>query len=289
MTVEKQPLVSVNGVLGAMVSPLDRGFAYGDGVFETVRVHNGSMPLWPLHEQRLLAGADRLKIPVDISQVRSFRDQLLAKAGRSEIPQGVLKLILSAGEGGRGYARPQSVRPTLCLMFYPGSAPLGETESPGLTVTLCAQRLAHNSALAGIKHLNRLEQVLARQELGARTDREGLLLDPEGMVVEATSSNLFCISDGRLITPDLTRAGVAGVARRLIIDRLAPAMGMDATVMPLSVSVLKDAQEVFLCNSVRGIWPVTTLELNETVSLPRGPITQKLQTAFNRQMECEFD
>src|SRR5690625_1258881 len=129
MTVEKQPLVSVNGVLGAMVSPLDRGFAYGDGVFETVRVHNGSMPLWPLHEQRLLAGADRLKIPVDLSKVRRFRDQLLAEAGRHETPQGVLKLILSAGEGGRGYSRPQSVRPTLCLMFYPGSAPLGETRS----------------------------------------------------------------------------------------------------------------------------------------------------------------
>src|SRR5690625_130218 len=177
MTVEKQPLVSVNGVLGAMVSPLDRGFAYGDGVFETVRVHDGSMPLWPLHEQRLLAGADRLKISVHISQVRSVRGRLVAKAGRSEIPRGVLKLILSAGEGGRGYARPQSVRPTLCLMFYPGSAPLGETKSPGLTVTLCAQRLAHNSALAGIKHLNRLEQVLARQELGAHTEREGLLLE----------------------------------------------------------------------------------------------------------------
>src|SRR5690625_983137 len=214
MTVEKQPLVSVNGVLGAMVSPLDRGFAYGDGVFETVRVHNVSRSLWPVHVQRLLAGAYRLKFPVDLSKVRRSRDLLLAEAVRHETPQGVLKLILSAGEGERGYSRPQSVRPTLCLMFYPGSAPLGGAESTGLTVTLCEQWLAHSSALAGIKHLNRLEQVLARQELGARTDREGLLLDPEGMVVEATSSNLFCISDGRLITPDLTRAGVAGVARR---------------------------------------------------------------------------
>src|SRR5690625_2912282 len=110
MTVEKQRLGSVNGVLGAMVSPLDRGFAFGDGVFETVRVHNGSMPLWPLHEQRLLAGADRLKIPVDLSKVRRFRDQLLAEAGRHETPQGVLKLILSAGEGERGSSRSEERR-----------------------------------------------------------------------------------------------------------------------------------------------------------------------------------
>lgn len=289
MTVQKQPLVSVNGVLGAMISPLDRGFAYGDGVFETVRVHKGSAPLWTLHEQRLIAGAQRLRIAFDLSSVRRYRDELLAEAARYEAPDGVLKLVLSAGVGGRGYYRPNGLAPTLCLMFYPGSVPLGDAASQGLTVRLCEQRLADNPALAGIKHLNRLEQVLARQECPEQADSDGLLLGPEGTVIEATASNLFCVSDGQLITPDLSRAGVAGVARRMIIDQLAPANRLDVKIMPLPVSVLTGAQEVFLCNSVKGIWPVTTLELNERISLSRGPITQKLQAAFNRQMECESD
>ncbi|MDQ2075678.1 aminodeoxychorismate lyase [Marinimicrobium sp. ABcell2] len=280
----KQPLVSVNGVLGAMISPLDRGFAYGDGLFETIRVQSGGVPLWPFHEQRLSLGAGRLGIRFSRSDLHQYRDDMLAQAASGNAPDGVLKLILTRGAGGRGYLAPENGEPTLCLMLYPQAVPLGDNH--GVTVKLCQYRLADNPALAGIKHLNRLEQVLARSEWRDGPWTEGLLLNQRGEVVEATASNLFAVLNGELLTPDLSNAGVAGVARRLIIDCLAPSIGLVVKEVPLPLDALSTAEEVFLCNSVKGITPVAVMDLGDRVSLPVGPVTRRLQEAFNHQLEC---
>ena len=280
----KLPLFSVNGVLGAAISPLDRGFAYGDGVFETCRIHRGKIPLWSFHLDRLLQGAMRLGIPVAIDLLEEYRDQLLIQ-GQAEIQNaGVLKIILTRGVGGRGYKMPDEVQPTYCLGLYSGADLHSKQYLEGVRLRVCNHRLARNSLLAGMKHLNRLEYILARNEWCDEVD-EGLLLDTEGQVIEATVSNLFAVVDGCLITPDLTYAGVSGIMRRLIIEQLAPALKLQTRVEHIDLNIVSAADELFLCNSVFGVWPVKTLLLESPLNLALGPVTLAVQVSLERYLQ----
>lgn len=270
------PLISVNGVIGAQLSPLDRGFAYGDGLFETCRIFAGAIPLWEWHQARLQAGCERLKIPLDCARLANYLVQLLDLSGLHE---GVLKVTVSRGAGGRGYRLPEPVSPTYCLAVFP-PAEKGSNQA-GITVRVCQQRLARSPGLAGIKHLNRLEQILARAEWQDDTYAEGLLLDEAGNLIEATASNLFLVCENRLLTPDLERCGVAGVMRRVILEQLAPLMAVSVRVTQLSLKDLASADEVFLCNSVAGITPVLRVVGERELRFPSGSITAQLQQALS--------
>jgi 4-amino-4-deoxychorismate lyase len=270
---ESRPLISVNGVIDAGLSPLDRGLAYGDGLFETCLVKAGVIPLWPWHKARLLGSAARLQLKCDLPRLYGYMRELLASLPAAE---GVLKIILTRGQGGRGYRLPADTQPSICLVFMPGALPLQQ----GVVAHLCRQRLMPSPSLAGLKHLNRLEQVLARAEWPATDDsREGLLLDAQGRVVEATASNLFVVSDGRLLTPDLSLCGVAGIMRQLILERLAPSLHIPCCVTHLGPEDLYRSDEIFLCNSIRGIWPVLGLEMPAR-ALVKGTVTARLQEAL---------
>lgn len=276
------PLVSVNGVLDAAISPLDRGFAYGDGVFETCRYQRGSIPLWSYHRERLLHSAERLQIPVDESLLTQYIDSLIAQVAQSQIQDAVVKIILTRGVGGRGYRMPDGVKPTVCVGIFPGNQLQTEQYSKGVTVRVCNLRLAQSPALAGMKHLNRLEHILARAEWQDEF-AEGLLLDAQGRVIEATVSNLFVVKNNHLYTPDLSTAGVAGIMRRTIIEKLAPELGMVCHQVDLELDFLQAADEIFLCNSVYGIWPVNQLVDDRQATRPlqsnysEHRVTHKLQ------------
>lgn len=282
--VQAAPLVSVNGVLGAAVSPLDRGLAYGDGLFETVAVRLGKRPLWAMHLQRLTQTAERLNIPLP-PKLESYSDQLLQAAASQGLRDGTLKVILTRGSGGRGYAPPTNSEPMLCLAFYPLQDAAGAPAKEGVKVYVCEQRLGHNPGLAGLKHLNRLEQVLARAEWQDEEFSEGLLLDIENNVVEATASNIFMVREAVLVTPDLALSGVSGILRRLIIERLAPELGYQVVIEQVSLEQLQQADEIFLCNSVRGIWPVISLGQNFPRSLTVGAVTRALQSQLENLLE----
>ncbi len=227
-----------------------RGIAYGDGLFETMRVHAGQAPWWTRHWARLAHGAQRLRLRLpDAGFVEAQARELLQGQG-----VGVLKLIVSRGAGGRGYAPRAAAGPDWQLALHsPPPAPTG-----GIALRWCATRLAHQPLLAGLKHCNRLEQVLARAEWDAdeaddRDADEGLVRDQDGFVVCATAANVFALRDGRWRTPLLDRCGVAGVCRGWALDAL------DAVEMRLSPSDIETADAVFLCNAVRGILPVARL------------------------------
>lgn len=252
------PLISVNGVLDATISPLDRGFAYGDGVFETCRYVQGVIPLWNYHRERLLHSAGRLKIPLDECLLNQYLDAMLAQLRGANIAQAVVKVTLSRGVGGRGYRLPDQITPTYCVGVFPCGELQGEQFRKGVAVRICDLRLSLVPALAGMKHLNRLEHILARAEWQDEF-AEGLLLDEQGRVIEATVSNLFAVKDGQLFTPDLSAAGVAGIMRKTIIEQLAPAAGLCCHIVDINLDFLRAADEVFLCNSVYGIWPVNRL------------------------------
>ena len=276
------PYISVNGVLDAAVSPLDRGFTYGDGVFETCRLYRGRIPLWAYHLDRLEQSAHRLRIPLDTAQLIQYRDALLQKVDCALVTDAVVKIMLTRGAGGRGYRMPEQVEPTYCVGIFPGSALQSAAFNEGVHVRVCHARLSANPSLAGIKHLNRLEHILARAEWQDEF-AEGLLLDQQERVIEATASNLFVVKDSCLFTPNLSLAGVAGVMRRCILERLAPAVGLSPQIIDMNLDFVASADEVFLCNSVFGIWPVKYLSV-ESPSLkkvgacfPQHPVTQKLQ------------
>ncbi len=191
----------------------DRGLAYGDGVFETVLLREGKPVLWSYHLARLRRGCQRLGIPVPCQEALYATWQ-----GIAETPLEVLKLIVTRGSGGRGYALPESPMPRLLSRRTP-FVPATARWQKGVTVRLCRLRLGHQPALAGIKHLNRLENVLARGEWQSADIAEGLLADMHGELVEATSMNVFWQRQGRIYTPRLDKCGVAGTLRDALIEQ----------------------------------------------------------------------
>lgn len=235
----------------AALDPSHRGIAYGDGVFETMRIHDARVHWWDRHAARLQRGTARLGIAMPDA---AFVAQEVADMAR-EAGQGVLKLVCSRGAGGRGYA-PDSIAPVAWQLTV---HPLPQRAPPdGLALRWCDTRLARQPLLAGLKHCNRLEQVLARAEWNAadtqdRVADEGLMRDTQGDVVCATSANLFVLRHGQWETPGLEHCGVAGVCRGVLLEAL---QARDTALSPHEV---ERADAVFLCNAVRGILPVARL------------------------------
>ena len=258
----------VDGQPADSVPLKDRGLAYGDGLFETIAVKAGQPVLLDRHLQRLEEGCRRLALIADQTLIRS---EVLAYA--AAMGNGVLKLILTRGDSLRGYGINPGVPVRRILQGNPPAAyPLAHA-TDGIRLFACATRLAEQPLLAGLKHLNRLEQVIARAEWRDAEHAEGLMLDRSGRVIEGVFSNLFVVRNGVLRTADLTRCGVAGVMRAEILDQ-AQALGVPVAVADISLEQLRQADEVFVCNSVYGIWPVRECA---GMSWSVGPLTRKLQ------------
>nr|WP_306671508.1 aminodeoxychorismate lyase [Endozoicomonas sp. ONNA2] len=228
--------------------------AYGDGLFETVRVSDGKPTLADHHWRRLQRSCQQLGIAVDTERLLAEVDAFLLD---NQAGDAVLKVIITRGSGGRGY-NPEGclcARRILSLHSLP-SRPR-DPGRYGARVKLCQMRLGR-SPLAGLKHLNRLEQVLARSEWRGDAYDEGLLCDYHGNLVEGTMSNLFIVThEGDLVTPDLSFNGVAGVCRDFIIEF---GCHLGLTVKERCVPRGLDVAEIFLCNSVNGVWPVIEYE-----------------------------
>ncbi len=262
--------VLVNGELTDAVSARDRGFQYGDGLFETLAVQHGMPLLLDKHLVRLGAGAERLGFQISPALLRQEAEQLCRNVER-----GVLKVIVTRGINMRGYRGDPAATPTRVLSLSDWlSYPTGYTKE-GVAVRLCRTRLAAQPALAGLKHLNRLEQVLARAEWGDEY-AEGLMQDESGNIVEGTMTNVFLVCDGTLVTPALDRCGVEGVMRSEVLARAAR-LGIACHVETVTPGYLELAQEIFLTNCLIGLWPVRRVERR---SYAIGDITHKIQQAI---------
>jgi 4-amino-4-deoxychorismate lyase len=258
----------VDGQPADTVPLKDRGLAYGDGLFETIAVKAGRPVLLDRHLQRLEEGCRRLALEVDHRLVRNEVQAYAAGLG-----EGVLKLILTRGDSLRGYGmNPDAAVRRIVQGSPPASYPLAHGID-GIRLFPCVTRLAEQPLLAGLKHLNRLEQVIARAEWQDAEHAEGLMLDMSERVIEGVFSNLFIVSNGLLLTADLKRCGVAGVMRAEILAQ-AEALGVPVAVADIDVEQLRQADEVFVCNSVYGIWPVRECA---AMSWSVGPLTRKLQ------------
>jgi 4-amino-4-deoxychorismate lyase len=260
-------MMLINGQAGQAIDARDRGLHYGDGLFETIAVVSGRPQLWTLHLERLSLGCRRLRL--------SLPEEMLSEEAHglcADQAWGVLKIILTRGPGERGY-RFSPGRCTRLVGFQPAAPYPIRHYREGIVVRLCTTRIGLSPALAGLKHLNRLEQVMARAEWDDEY-AEGLMQDANGNVIEGTMSNVFALIDGRLWTPSLSQSGVAGVMRRFILERSAD-LGVETHEAPLSLEMLRHAQEVFVCNSLIGVWPVSRIE---DAAFEIGAVTKRIMT-----------
>lgn len=262
------PVILIDGKPTDQISVLDRGFVYGDGVFRTMKVSAGRVLCWERHWRKL--GRDCLALGLMIPERRLIEQDCDRAAG--ELAAGVLKIIVTRGVGGRGYDPALASGGTRVIMSFPARSDHATRHRSALCVRWCRTRVSIQPALAGVKHLGRLENILARAEWSAPEIDEGLMLDPEGHVIEGTASNLFVLEGNRLATPDLTRCGVAGVQRERVLE-LADRLGISCEIRSISVEQVLAADAVFLVNSLIGLQPVARIERH---TYPQSTLVNRL-------------
>lgn len=240
----------INGEPGECIDVSDRGLAYGDGLFETIAVSRGKPCLWQAHLARLSCGLKRLNFPpVDLDQILTETQRVIGYQAT-----GVLKIMLTRGKAQRGYRPEKSQTVTRIVRFNAITLPESKMEQ-GVSLRVCATRLAANPQLAGIKHLNRLEQVLAQAEWDDSTIDEGLMLDYFDRPVCGTKSNLIVRKNGRFLTPKLDQNGIHGVVRGLFFSQAAT-LAVEMLETHLTLVDLNQADALYLTNSLIGVWPV---------------------------------
>lgn len=269
-------VVWVEGRPASAVSVLDRGLHYGDGVFETIACVRGAPRFLEQHLERLASGC--LRLGLEAPAAASLAEEVRQLAARGE--RGILKLLLTRGEAvARGYALTGRERPTRVMLRYAWPEEDPGLSRDGVRVRIASARLGENPALAGIKHCNRLEQVLARSEWTDAGIAEALMYSSSGALISGTMSNVFLVRDAGLLTPRLDRCGVAGVMRRLVLSAAA-GEGIPAEERTLTAQDLAAAREVFLTSALIQVRPVRELE-GRTLSI--GPVTRALQELLARR------
>jgi len=268
---KKGAAILVNGAGADSIAVLDRGLTFGDGVFRTLRVRAGKPLNWTRHYERLAADCARLALEVPAQTV------LLAEISGVAPADAALKIIVTRGVAGRGYGISPGESTRIVAAFdLPDYPP--QLAHEGVRVRRCELVLSEQPRLAGAKTLNRLENVIARSEWKGVEIREGLLADASHRLIEGTMSNVFVVKNGRVATPDLSRCGVIGAQRERIRDLL-ERDGIECRVRDLPFSEIEACDEVFLANSLIGIWPVRRLEERQWIP---GPLARRVRALIER-------
>jgi len=263
---------TLNGEVTNRLSIEDRGTQYGDGLFETVAIRSGEPRFWELHMARLALGCERLAI--DAPSATALHDELNRVLDLNTVDPAfaVAKIIVTAGQGPRGYRRPSGMTSTVAVGVFPSRPRPVEAYRDGVAVTVCQTRLAQQPQFAGIKTLNRLEQVIAQSEQQVADVADGLMLDTDDRLICGTMSNVFVVNEKTVVAPAITRCGVAGTMRRKVME-LVDTNAMDFEVRDVPVDELNDCDEIFLSNSQFGVLPVTKCGKRR---LPVGATTRRV-------------
>jgi 4-amino-4-deoxychorismate lyase len=262
-------LALVDGQPATVLSVLDRALHYGDGLFETIACRNSQACFLELHLQRLAEGCARLSIRYEDFPALAAKLREIAATQ----PRSIIKLILTRGSAtARGYGARGDEQARTVVLQYPWPPEDPQLWEAGVVARTASARWGVNPLLAGLKHLNRLEQVLARAEWTDPSIHEALVFSSSGWLVSGTMSNVFLVRDGRIMTPAITHAGVRGVMRRVVIGA-AQGAGITITEAALDAAAVLAAQEIFVTNARIGIWPIRELDGR---ALPIGPATNHL-------------
>lgn len=271
--------VFVNGVEysggNGFAGGLSRGLLYGHTVFETIPVCDGQLPLRERHLTRLQQSCQQLGLPLDLERLTAELEEASQQFDRQ-----ILRITISMDEGGRGYAAPAKPTASRILSFHPLPQYEQSCWQQGVRLGLVDFRLAKQPELAGIKHGNRLEQLIARQQW--LTDwQEALVRDQSGYVIEGTQSNVFFLKNDILYTPKIDLCGVNGVMRAWVIAHAIDS-GFPMQCVRPSVADIESADAVFLTNSVIGVWPVALFEAE------RGRIFRYKNQPFIQQLQRQI-
>ena len=244
----------INGVHSENISVQDRGLLYGDGVFETILCQQGRPVLFAEHMQRFERGCERLSLPAQDIQI--IQEEITTVADGQDC---IVKLLLTRGARGRGYYYDVQDHTHSRILYKTSYAAVDQDiYKNGAKLTICAHRLVRNATLAGIKHLNRLDQVIARSEWSTEFN-EGIVLDSQGLVIEGTMSNVFALVDDVWVTPKMDQCGVQGVLRDFLLQQ-AVKIAVDVKEKNITLQEALSARAMFVCNSVVGIWPVQSID-----------------------------
>jgi aminodeoxychorismate lyase len=258
----------------AFVSAFDRGLHYGDGVFESLRICDGQPQHWNLHFERLLRGAQFLRIPLDRSST-DLRQAAVRLAELNRTPEGMLRLTLTRGVGPRGYSTADVTGPTL-LMTLHRAPPVDPHLPPQWRLVTSTVRLGTDDPLTRFKTCNRLPYILARNEADAADAHDGLILNTRGEVIETSGANVFWLLCGALGTPPADSGALPGVTRAIVL-RLAHDLGLPTPEVAISPSALLHADAVFLTTSSFGLIEAVSLDGQ---SLNRSPLIRSLHEAY---------
>ena len=243
----------VNGQLQDSLAVSDRGLQYGDGVWETVLISFGYTILLEKHLSRLQKGCEALNLQgLDVSLLRHEIRYFTQNSDNR-----ILKIIITRGSGGRGYSSHGLCSPTRILSLHDIPSDIYHYRDNGICIQYCKTQLSRNPQLSGFKHLNRLEQVLARNELRDKY-KEGIVCDTDNNVIEGTMSNIFIIRNNTVITPLLDQSGIKGVMRAYIISLLGK-KNIRLIEKQVSIDDIQSADALFFSNSVIGLWPVNKI------------------------------
>ena len=271
--------IFVNGREQPTVACTDRGLAYGDGVFETIRLNKGKITFSELHFVRLYRGCKILNIPLSKNQLAADINKILSKISKAD---GVLKIIITRGCGLGGYEPIATTLPNRVLLFKNLTEPRKNKTSKAAVLGLSKFSL-YPSCVAEIKHLNRLVQVMASAECQENNYDELLLANEQGNIIEGICSNLFLVNNvGELITPKIYNYGVAGVCREWILQNK-ELLCLSVKLKDCTITDLQQAKEVFLCNSVFGIWPVTNFC---NISYSSRSISMRIKDVIDNELYC---
>ena len=269
-------LTLVNGAPSASISVMDRGLLYGDGAFETLAIGGGQLFLLTPHLERLQKACSILRIPFDKELLLSDLNKLLAITPG----EGICKIILTRGVGGRGYKAAEQPSPTRIVQYFE-SAGLSES-GEGITIGVSGHRLSQSAEFSGLKHLNRLDQVMASFDLSSEIF-ELICLNQQGRVIEGSRSNIIAVIDEALVTPRLDSSGVRGIMLDCLVAKFA-SIGRPIESAELSLGDIRRASELMFCNSVFGVRPV--IKLLEGASVTEwviGDISRQA-TAFQHEL-----
>lgn len=240
--------ILTNGQYLDLLSTQNRGLAYGDGLFETIKIRCSNLLCLDHHLERLEQSCSRIRLFFPAEKLKQDID-LLREHGKLTHTDAVLKIVLIRGGAARGYRAESIEEVQRIISVLPARFP----PDGCVSLRVCETPASLNPVLAGLKHLNRLDSVLARQEWSDSSIFDGILCDVDGNLVETTMANLFWLRDGTLYTPELTRCGVAGIIRQIILKYVVPSLALPTVVGFYDLAELERADATFICNSIIGV------------------------------------
>ncbi len=277
----------INGQFKDQLSVLDRGVSYGDGFFETMkwsysrnRKHSG-VEFWKRHVKRIKKTSKILGIKLPKTKILDeYKSIILDKAKQNGYSNGILKIIITRGVGGRGYRYEEDMLPTIIFLVFPSVSNFKND----INLKFCSTSLSENKVLAGLKHLNRIDSVIARSEWKTDKIYEGVFLDSDNFLIEGTMSNIFLIKNGTLYTPPLSHSGIEGIMREVLIEK-GKLFFKSVKITRISKERLNEFDEMFISNSIIKVLPVKQIE---NIKFSIFSSTQKIIDYFSKNKNLEF-